>query len=286
MPGIVRLINSTDEAVIVQTQYGFEAFRVTDGETLWQHNVSDICYGISCDNSQLLFVRMLAIGEGIPCLVWLDLKTGKETSHATLDALADQVDRVGPLVVDKDRLLTLVGKGHEDNSRRLVELQPESGEIAGPLLPSDLTDWLGNVVPEAMHAVARVLPGWTLLNEQSPRGREDEPLFQPEFRGETDVLATQTVKTPVCFAREMDPDAKQLEVRVGHRSGEAWTLIITADGRELLRVPVDDETAPDGWLSRSVDVSEFTEGNWLTITQSTDGEQKPRFAYWKHAKFQ
>ena len=286
LPEIVRLIGTTDQAVIVQTAYGFEAFRIEDGEPLWQFNTSDILYGVMCDEANLLFVKQLPIDEGLPCLVWLDPQTGTEKSHAALDALANQADRVGPILADGDRLLALVGKGYEETSRRLVEMQPQSGEIAGPLHPSMLCDWLGTLIPDALHATAQTLPGWTLLSEQNPRGREDAPLFQPEFRGETEVLATKMAKTPVCFARPLQQGAKRLDIRVGHQSGEAWTLVVSANGEEQLRVPVDDETAPDGWLTRSIDLSHLDGDVWVTMTQTIEGEQKPGLAFWKHAKFQ
>ncbi len=286
LPEIVRLIGTTNEAVVVQTTYGFEAFRIDNGDPLWQHNTTDILYGAMCDEANLLFAKLLPVGEGLPCLVWLDPQTGTEKSHAALDALANQADRMGPIFTDGDRLLALVGKGYEDSSRRLVAMQPQTGEIAGPLYPSMLFDWLGTLIPDSLHATAQTLPGWTLLNEQSPRGREDSPLFQADFRGEPEVLATQMVKTPICFARPLQTGAKRLDIRVGHQSGEAWTLVVSADGVEQLRVPVDDETAPDGWLTRSIDLSNLDGDVWLTMTQTTEGEQKARIAYWKHAKFQ
>ncbi|WP_166824450.1 outer membrane protein assembly factor BamB family protein [Thalassoroseus pseudoceratinae] len=286
LPGIVRLIGSTDQSVIVQTEYGFEAFSNDDGRPLWKHDAQNILYGVLCDQSRLMFAKLLPIDQGMPCLVWLDLATGTETAHASLTALAGQADRVGPIVTDGDQLLALVGNGHEETSRRVVQLQPESGTVPGPLFPSELTQWLGNVVPQTQQATAQVLPGWTLLNEQSPKGRDEEPLFQSEVRGETDVLVTQMVKTPICFARSAPSNAKQFDIRVGHRSGEAWTLVVAADGKELLRVPVNDETAPDGWLSRTVDVTQLDDGVWLTLTQMSEGEQESRIAFWKHAKFQ
>ncbi|MHB8900932.1 MAG: hypothetical protein ACYC6Y_19465, partial [Thermoguttaceae bacterium] len=53
------------------------------------------------------------------------------------------------------------------------------------------------------------------------------------------------------------PAGKQttLRLEVGHHPKGDWLLLVRADGKELLRKPVDDATAPDGWLAAEFDLS-------------------------------
>ena len=44
---------------------------------------------------------------------------------------------------------------------------------------------------------------------------------------------------------------------VGHDPNGDFDLIVRADGKELLRKPVDAKTAPDLWLTDDIDLSDY-----------------------------
>ena len=118
-----------------------------------------------------------------PSLVWVDLKTGHETTRFSLDDLQHARPRLGPLFVAGDRLWAFFGKGN-DLTRDLVELVP-----TGQALPASppATEWEAwrAMVPGPMHtAAARVLPGWNVFSSK----HHPKMGLTTEFRGQRDVL--------------------------------------------------------------------------------------------------
>jgi hypothetical protein len=62
------------------------------------------------------------------------------------------------------------------------------------------------------------------------------------------------------LSRKVDvPTGKKTALRlvVGHDPQGDWTLVVKADGRQLLSKPVDKQTATGGWLEVSVDLSTY-----------------------------
>jgi hypothetical protein len=57
-------------------------------------------------------------------LVWLDPETGRETARLPLEQFADKQPLLGPLVVERDRLWTLFGRGLREPRREVFELTP------------------------------------------------------------------------------------------------------------------------------------------------------------------
>ena len=51
------------------------------------------------------------------------------------------------------------------------------------------------------------------------------------------------------------PEGATLRLKVAHDPRGDWTLVVRAAGKKLLEKPVSTETAKDGWLELSVDLS-------------------------------
>ena len=110
---------------------------------------------------------------------------------------------------------------------------------------------------EATRGLKLVAPGWTLSNCGQDMGA---PSLLGEFAGKRNVLITHPLNpdTASVLSREIAvPAGKKtmLKLTVGHHPQGDWLLQVKADGKVLEERTVGNETAPDGWLDLSVDLS-------------------------------
>jgi hypothetical protein len=112
--------------------------------------------------------------------------------------------------------------------------------------------------PTMQGAVDHVLPGWTIRDW----GLDWSPGYYAELCGKEDVLVTLNERDkPFCvMSRTLDIPASgrpALRLAVGRVPWFFCSVAVRVDGEELKRTRLDGETAPDGWLSLDVDLSEF-----------------------------
>ncbi|MCC6125552.1 MAG: ADP-ribosylglycohydrolase family protein [Pirellulales bacterium] len=101
-------------------------------------------------------------------------------------------------------------------------------------------------------------PGWQVRD----CGKEMNPGLRAEFGGKKNVFVTHPQKKKIgCTLSktiEVPNGAKTtLHLVVGHDPQGDFDLIVRADGKELLRKPVDAKTAPDLWLTEDIDLSGY-----------------------------
>jgi hypothetical protein len=112
-------------------------------------------------------------------------------------------------------------------------------------------------------AMSRFAPGWMAKD----CGAEMSPGIRDEL-GKKNVLVTHPLSEtmPCILGRRVDivPDKKTtLHLVVGHHPEGDWLLSVTAN-RELVHKVIGKETAPDGWTSIDVDLSEYA-GEIITL---------------------
>jgi outer membrane protein assembly factor BamB len=132
VPGIRRLIGTTGERLIVETSSGWQAHAAATGQRLWQYEVPDLLDAHVCPPSgDLLLARreLVASGNWQCVLVWLDPETGRATARLPLEALADRQPLLGPMIVDRDRLWVLFGRGLGEPRRDVFELTPTGEQV-------------------------------------------------------------------------------------------------------------------------------------------------------------
>lgn len=116
-----------------------------------------------------------------------------------------------------------------------------------------------NVPPHVRTAVEKFAPGWEIAN----CGQEMEPGLRSEYAGKRNVLVTHPLdaQTGCVLSRKVIIPANRktvLRIVVAHDSRGDFDLIVRADGKELLRKPVNSQTATnDPWLVQEVDLSSF-----------------------------
>jgi hypothetical protein len=128
-------------------------------------------------------------------------------------------------------------------------------------------------------AIAKFAPGWMAKD----CGAEMSPGIRDEL-GKKNVLVTHPLSetVPCVLGRRVDilPDKKTtLHLVVGHHPDGDWLLRVSAD-RELVHKVIGKETAPDGWTSIDVDLSEYA-GQIITLqlTNAANGWSYEA-AYW------
>jgi len=93
-------------------------------------------------------------------------------------------------------------------------------------------------------------------------GPDMSPGFYDRILGRENVLVTHPLdrQSGCVLSKTVDIPADKktmLNLIVGHHPDGDWILIVKADGRELLRQTVGKETAQDGWMQTSVDLSDY-----------------------------
>jgi len=107
-------------------------------------------------------------------------------------------------------------------------------------------------------AVSKFAPGWKVKS----CGFDMDPGLKEQEMGKSNVLVTHPLdrRTGCQLSRQTKlPAGKKTTLRltVGHHPEGDWDLIVAVDGKEIVRKPVSEETAPDGWMQTKVDLSDF-----------------------------
>ncbi|MEE8451152.1 MAG: ADP-ribosylglycohydrolase family protein [Thermoguttaceae bacterium] len=119
-------------------------------------------------------------------------------------------------------------------------------------------DRAGRMAPAAVFkAFEEFAPGWSMRD----CGREMEPGLLARFGGKQDVFETHPLNrdTGCVLSKKVEiPAGKKTVLRllVGHHPTGDWTLIVRADGKQLLSKPIGADTAENGWAEVTVDLTE------------------------------
>ena len=107
-------------------------------------------------------------------------------------------------------------------------------------------------------AVSKFAPGW----KAKGCGDDMNPGLREQEMGKSNVLVTHPLdrNTGCRLFRDVSlPSGKKsvLRLTVGHHPHGDWLLIVTANGKEILRKSIDKQTAPQGWTQVESDLSDF-----------------------------
>jgi hypothetical protein len=107
-------------------------------------------------------------------------------------------------------------------------------------------------------AISKFAPGWKVAK----CGGDMNPGLRAEWAGKKKVLMTHPLSRTigcVLSKKVKIPAVKKtkLQLVVGHHTAGDWTLLVKADGKELLNTSVGKETAENGWMKTDVDLSAY-----------------------------
>lgn len=266
VPTLQGLLTATDTLVVLSTSTELTGLSPMTGAVVWQRSIPDRMTGLRVDGDQFVIAiqRESANKKAWPQLAWFDLATGVPRGEAQLE-LDDQNDwQLGPFFTVGETWWTLIGRPGTKPQRDLARLLPVGEPAPQPWSDPQWDNWLTPGMNER-RTVQSVLPGWQPLS------------FTPNafavpaspVRDQQPVLIAKSAKAaePVRFLRTIkvgDNPAAGLQVRVGHQSGQRWQLEVRVGNRVLLSEPVTDETAPNGWLEKSVPLATFA-GQAVTL---------------------
>lgn len=127
-----------------------------------------------------------------------------------------------------------------------------------------------------------VAPGFRLTGNLKPGPKS--PLIQ-EIRGLANVLVAYPpdLTTAPTLRRTIEVAVGQktrLKITAGHHESGTWTLVVKADGKELLKKPVSPQTSAGGWVSVEVDLSSFGGSAPLVEVAGVPGGKGVDVIYW------
>ncbi len=289
VPNLRRIVGFADGQVVIQTEMGLMGLAKATGKPNWHHAVTGMLNGIACGGDRIVYSKHQEFTpDGNVCLVWLDATTGEEQSHAILQKLEGEDVRFGPLLVHQEKLWAFFGRGYKDGARELLELLPDPKRPpAGSLHPNELTEWADRIYPRSVAKTAMALPNWAITSTQSFSGTDKGVTWLEDFQGQQHILKTRQERKdrPVFFVRKITLPKENpgpLKIHVGHEKGTTWTLRIQVNSRQVLEQIVDDKTAPNGWITRDVDLTPWAGKTvWISAGHNPTKEAEPAAAFWK-----
>ncbi len=107
-------------------------------------------------------------------------------------------------------------------------------------------------------AIGKLAPGWKVIK----CGSDMAPGLRDEWRGKKNVLLTHPLNQStgcVVWRQASIPAGRKTSLRlvVGHHPQGNWTLIVKANGKPLLERSIGRDTARDGWLEATVDLTPY-----------------------------
>jgi len=136
-------------------------------------------------------------------------------------------------------------------------------------------------IPSISEQFSMRFPGWELINV----GTDMNPGPRSMYRDRTEVFLTHPLSEEegCILRREVDVPAEgrtRLRVVVTHDHRGDFTLVVRADGDELLTRPIGPETVEDGWAEIALDLSEYAGRRIvLELINQADGWEFEA-AYW------
>jgi outer membrane protein assembly factor BamB len=284
-PGLRSVLGLLPDRVVIATEQGVRSLAPADGAVQWTTPIAGRLYArVVCTDGRLLVLRAEPTEPDRyrPVMTWLDAANGEPVAEFPLEGLEDKHPRIGPMVVQGERLWTFFGKGTRDASREIYTLTPLADTTPQePHYATAIADWTFPPGDErAAISAGLLLPGWAI----SGGGGEGHLRSRSEFQGEQQVLATRAEPDrPVLLLREVAlPESARARfvIRAAHDRHSTWMLSVRVGERELLAQPVEETATTGGWGEWTVDLAEFA-GRTVWIAVEHRAIDKPATAYWK-----
>jgi len=138
-----------------------------------------------------------------------------------------------------------------------------------------------SVAKQRQKDLEKLFPGWKMAN----CGPDMDPGLRAEYRGKKNVFMTHPLNREVgcTLSKKVDiPAGKKtvLNLVVAHDTRGDWTLVVKADGNQLLEKKIGPETASEGWIELEADLSKLAgKSVLLELINQPDGWSFEA-AYW------
>ncbi|NIP25260.1 MAG: hypothetical protein GWN67_12910, partial [Phycisphaerae bacterium] len=130
-------------------------------------------------------------------------------------------------------------------------------------------------------AISKFAPGWKVAK----CGGDMNPGLRAEWGGKKNVLLTHPLSRTVgcVLSKKVKiPAGKKttLQLVVGHHPEGDWTLLVKADGKELLKKSVGGETAESGWIEIDLPLTRYAGKEIKLELVNKASDWKFEAAYW------
>lgn len=248
-----------------------------------------------CNPSSAAGVLFTTMGaRSVPARFTSELKESEIFSHTAYDfpTLLAVSEKLARQVVKRAGGKIMKERGEEFLLIPIRAPQPSKLELSwspGPAANSRFTSremasiTAGNLPENVRIAGEKVAPGWKI----SHCGTEMEPGLRAEYAGKKNVLVTHPLDrdTGCVLTRKVRiPTGKKtvLRLEVAHDSRGDFDLIVRANGKELLRKPVNKQTVTEQpWLVQEIDLTSLAGGkdvNLELVNQASGWSYEA--AYW------
>ena len=194
----------------------------------------------------------------------LDEKAVFSHTAYNIPALLDVCEKLArQVVVRAGGRIEKRSDGQEEFVIPVLDPKPSELQLSwapGPIADSRFTDAELAQISELgpRRAFAKFAPGWSIRD----CGREMDPGLHAELAGRKNVYVTHPLNRNVgcTLSRTLNVPADgktTLRLVVGHHPKGDWTLIVRVNGKTLLEKAVGRETARDGWMTVTVDLSDY-----------------------------
>lgn len=216
----------------------------------------------------------------------VDTSTKWAYTDYNLDTLVDVCEKLA-----RDSVINAGGKIEVDPSGEeifvipVLPIQPSPlvqswnpGPISDAKFSDDQLAQIGILGNRLINDLKAFAPGWQVIecadNEllglvTVPNRDKQALLTQPSTSGRCSMATSFEAAT-----------TSKLYLTLGYASGGEWELVVRGNGQELGRQLVTKKTAPEGWLTVEIDLSQFA-GKDLNLEVSNEGiASRLPFAYW------
>ncbi len=130
-------------------------------------------------------------------------------------------------------------------------------------------------------AISKFAPGWKVAK----CGEDMNPGLREEWSGKKNVLLTHPLSRTVgcVLSKKVEIPAGEktmLHLVVGHHPEGDWTLLVKADGKELLKKSVGRETAENGWMEIDLPLTRYAGKEIKLELVNKASDWKFEAAYW------
>jgi hypothetical protein len=158
--------------------------------------------------------------------------------------------------------------------------QPQARTYSSAELMKIASDPVGDAQTQLVeHDFSLFAPYWQIINWS----RQFDPGLHPDLIGKKNVFSAPPLNATTNCMMETTwtlpaNQQSQLEIVAGRAPREDWQLIVNIDGKQIFSAPIDHTTAPEGWTTQKIDLSQWS-GKEVDIQVNAKAGATPGPAY-------
>lgn len=283
IPDVRGLRGVTASRAVVDVGDGLLGLDIATGDIVWNTSLQGILEAMAMDQSTILCARR---GRALtpthrPCLVWLDVVSGREVAQLQLETAEKEEWQLGPFFQAGGKTWLLAGSGWKDHRRELMELVAVTASPPSPFFNPLLRHWAPDLTDAERSAFASVVPNWWPVADYKSRWQ-----FVPgDVRGENRLLISRTGENqqPTWLASRLDVPAapSSLQLRVANQPGQKWRLVVRIDEQTVVDRVLDDVSTNGNWQNVTVDLTPFAGRSTFAAAMHGPVDGQPSEALWK-----